>query len=71
MCAQNRFEFNFFWKEDSLTSSFNIPNALTQVFPFSSVFRVECDFDSGYCVHPALNVTEIEKVPIKLKVSRN
>jgi hypothetical protein len=37
--CKNRLEFNFFCKEDVLTSSFNIQNALTQVFPFSLVFR--------------------------------
>jgi hypothetical protein len=50
---QNIFEFNFFRKGDVLTSSFSIPNALTQAFLFLSVFRVEYDFDSGYCVQPA------------------
>jgi hypothetical protein len=68
---QNRFECTFFCKEDALTSNFCIPNALQKLTPFSSVFRVECDFEFGYCVHPALNVTEIETMSIKINVSDN
>jgi hypothetical protein len=46
---QNRFEFNLFCKEDVVSSISNIENALTQLFPFSSVSRVECDLESAYC----------------------
>ena len=44
----------FFCKEDALTSSFNIPNALKQFILVMSVFHVECDLVSGYLVHPAM-----------------
>ena len=47
-------EINYFCKEDALTSSFNILNALEQLVLVMSVFHVECDSDSGYLVHPAL-----------------
>ena len=35
-------------KENALTSSLNIPNALKQLILVMSVFRVEWDLDSGY-----------------------
>ena len=44
----------FFCKEDALTSSLNIANALKQLVLVMSVFSVECDLDSGYHVYPAM-----------------
>jgi hypothetical protein len=40
-----------FAKKMSLLLVLKVQNALTQVFPFLSVFCVERDNDSGYCVH--------------------